>query len=96
MPITENRTQDIARLNFRLPPEVKERIERAAIASGLTTTDFAIHALTSTADEVLERHNTRTLSDRDRDLFLSMLDNPPKPGKKLREAAKRYKKLVKD
>jgi hypothetical protein len=32
------------------------------------------------------------LSDRDRDLFLSLLDNPPPPNKALKGAARRYKK----
>jgi hypothetical protein len=32
------------------------------------------------------------LSDRDRDLFLALLDNPPPPNKALRRAAARYKK----
>jgi hypothetical protein len=32
------------------------------------------------------------LSDRDRDRFLALLDNPPPPNKALRRAAGRYKK----
>ncbi len=32
------------------------------------------------------------LSDRDRDLFLALLDNPPAPNKALRRAAAAYKK----
>lgn len=89
MPAIEDIKQDV-RLNVRLPLHVKERVEKAAIISGLTVTDFAIHVLANSADEVLERHNTRTLSDRDRDLFLQMLDNPPKPNEALRKAAQRY------
>jgi uncharacterized protein (DUF1778 family) len=84
-----------ARLNVRLPLHVKERVEQAAIISGLTVTDFAIHVLGNSADEIIERHNTRTLSDRDRDLFLKMLDNPPKPNEALRKAATRYNEVVK-
>lgn len=33
------------------------------------------------------------LSDRDRDFFLKLLDNPPPPNKALRRAMSRYKKL---
>ena len=93
---TENQTQEIARLNFRLPPEAKEKIERAAVVSGLTTTDFAIHALVNSADEVLERYHVTTLSDRDRDIFLKMLDSPPPPNEALKKAAKRYKQTIKE
>lgn len=95
MPNAESQTQEIARLNFRLPSEAKEKIERAAVVSGLTVTDFAIHALLSSADDVLERHHMTMLSDCDRDIFLQLLDNPPPPNESLRTAAKRYKKPTK-
>ncbi len=96
MPTTqENVTESIARLNFRLPNEMKETIERAAVASGLTVTDFAINALVNSANEVLERHQTRTLSNRDRDVFLALLDSDEEPNEALKEAAKEYKRYMK-
>ncbi len=91
MPNTE---QTISRLNFRLSFELKEKIERAATVSGVTVTDFAINALVNSAEEVLDKHQTRTLSDRDRDLFLEMLDSSKKPNRALREAVKAHKKLI--
>ncbi len=91
MPNTE---QTISRLNFRLSFELKEKIERAATVSGVTVTDFAINALVNSAEEVLDKHQTRTLSDRDRDLFSEMLDSSQKPNKALREAVKAHKKLI--
>ena len=95
MPSIEAKTTDAARLNVRLPKEIKKRVENAALVSGITITDFAITALANSADEVLEQHQTRKLSNRDRDLFLDMLDNPPMPNGALRKAAKNYKKLNK-
>ncbi len=91
MPNTE---RTISRLNFRLSFELKEKIERAATVSGVTVTDFAISALVNSAEEVLDKHQTRTLSDRDRDLFLEMLDSSKKPNRALREAVKAHKKLI--
>jgi hypothetical protein len=44
------------------------------------------------ADLPLIEQSLAPLSDRDRDLFLEMLDNPPKPNAAFRAAAKRYKK----
>lgn len=85
----------ISRLNFRLSNELKERIEQAAILSGLTVTDFAINSLVDSAEKVLEKHQTRILSNRDRDIFLNMLENPPKPNKALLKAVKEYKTRVK-
>ena len=94
MPTTEPQTNSIARLNFRLPSEAKEKIERAAIASGLTVTDFAVHALVNTADEVLERHHTRKLSKRDRDIFLALLDADDEPNEALKSVFQAHEELI--
>ena len=94
MPTTEKQINAAARLNFRLPPEIKERVEAAALVSGVTVTDFAITALAERSEEVLEKHQTTILSDRDRDIFLEMLENPPAPNEALKKAVKEYKKRV--
>lgn len=94
MPNTESRASEIARLNFRLPPEAKEKIERAAVASGLTVTDFAVHALINSADEVLERHHARKLSNRDRDVFLALLDADDEPDEALKSAFQAHDELI--
>jgi uncharacterized protein (DUF1778 family) len=95
MPTLEKTNTQISRLNFRLPVELKERIEKAAIISGVTVTDFAISILDNSANEVLEKHQTRTLSNRDRDIYLEMLENPPQPNEALINAVKEYKARVK-
>lgn len=84
--------QTISRLNFRLPLELKEKIEQAAIVSGVTVTDFAISVLASSANDVLEKHQNRILSNRDRDIFLAMIENPPEPNEALKKAVQNYKK----
>ncbi len=83
-----------ARLNIRVRPDIKDRIEKAANISGKTMTDFAISALSKTADEVLEQHHVTELSDRDRDIFLSILDKKSKPNAQLIKAAKTHKRLI--
>jgi uncharacterized protein (DUF1778 family) len=94
MPTTETPSNAIARLHFRLPSEAKEKIERAAVASGLSVTDFAVHALVNTADEVLERQQTRRLSDRDRDVFLALLDADDDPNEALKSAFRARRDLI--
>lgn len=94
MPITETQRKSIARLNFRLPSEAKERIEQAAIAEGLTVTDFAVHALVNIADEVLERHHSRTLTNRDQDIFLELLDANDDPNEALKDAFQAHRELI--
>jgi hypothetical protein len=40
----------------------------------------------------LEEVGTPPLSDRDRDIFINLLENPPPPNEAFKRAAKRYKK----
>jgi uncharacterized protein (DUF1778 family) len=81
-------------MHFRLPKSVKDRVEKAALASGQTLTDFAVSVLASSADRVLEQQYATTLSDRDRDRLMRLLDADPKPGKALKQAQKAHKKLI--
>ncbi len=85
-----------ARLSIRLPAHIKERIEEAAILSGMSVTDFTISNMAQTADSVIERHHRRVLSNRDRDIFLAMLDADNEPNEKLKEAFKSWKELVEE
>jgi len=78
------------RLNFRLDHQKKLAIERAAVACGLTVTDFAIMTLYREAQEVLKNEQALVLSDAGRDAFLAALDHPPQPNAKLRRAVARH------
>ena len=44
--------------------------------------------------DIVETHETRKLSNRDRDVFLALLDNPPAPNDALRSAAAAFKRAV--
>lgn len=84
----------IERMHFRLPQTIKERIEKAAIVSGQTLTDFAVSVLASSAEQVLERNYITTLSDRDRDRFLAMIDADSEPNAALLRAAEAHQRLI--
>ncbi len=79
------------RLDFRLTPEHKALIERAASVQGQTVSSFASAALLKAADEVIQNQTTRTLSARDSKTFLAMLSSA-EPNAALKAAAKRYKR----
>jgi uncharacterized protein (DUF1778 family) len=81
-----------ARLNFRLPADIKTAIEQAAAATGQSVSDFAVSTLARAAREVIRDQQVTELTNRDRDLFLALLDNPPPPTAALKKAAARYKK----
>lgn len=88
--VTENKT----RLDFRLTVEKKKIIEQAANLSGQTVSDFAVSVLVKTAQDVIERHHQTELSNRDRDLFLSLIESDSSPNTYLKKAVGHYKKKV--
>lgn len=79
------------RLNFRLGAEQKSLVARAAATRGQSLTDFAKTTLLEAARLCLREAEVTTLSDHDRDLFLSLLDADDEPNADLRAAAARYK-----
>lgn len=84
-----------ARINFRLNSDLKKTIEDAAAEMGQSVSDFAISTLVQTARKILHDQQVTRLSERDRQLFLAMLDDESsKPNEALAKAAKRYKKQV--
>jgi uncharacterized protein (DUF1778 family) len=85
-----------ARLNFRLPADLKRVIEEAASQLGQSVSEFAVSTLVQQARKVVHERNVTELSNRDRDIFLAALEKTDaKPNKALVEAAKGYKKQVK-
>ena len=88
-------TKSDARLNFRLPAELKQTIEEAAALTGQTVSDFAISVLVVNSRRVVEEHDQTLLSNRDREKFMALLDQTnAKPNKDLLAAARQYKKKV--
>jgi uncharacterized protein (DUF1778 family) len=83
-------TKNDARLDFRLNSQAKELIERAAVLSGLSVSDFATSTLVEKARQVIDTETTRNLTERDARLFLALLDDG-RPNAALKRAARRYK-----
>ena len=83
-----------ARINVRLPNELKQTIEEAASVLGQSVSEFAISTVIREARQVLHDAQITRLSNRDRDRFLSALDDvDAKPNAALKAAARRYGKL---
>jgi uncharacterized protein (DUF1778 family) len=84
-----------ARINFRLSSDLKKTIEDAAAEMGQSISDFAISTLVQTARKILHDQQVTRLSERDRQMFVAILDDESsKPKDALVKAAKRYKKQV--
>jgi len=89
---TKKRNVRAARLDIRLNPQAKQKIEEAAAVSHQTITDFVVSNLLRASEEALERQRLIQLSDRDRDLFLAALETDVRPNRALRKAAERFKR----
>lgn len=88
-------TKSDARLNFRLPDNLKSIIEEAASQLGQSVSDYAVSTLVRNAREVLQQSQTTNLTNRDRDVFLTLLDDTcAKPNPALKAAAAKYKKQM--
>lgn len=83
-----------ARINIRSTREEKEHFEEAAALEGEELSEFLRKSARMRAKQVIEEHTHITLSNKDRDIFLKALANPPKPGPKLKAAMQRYRKNV--
>ena len=82
-----------ARMNFRLPAEIKQAIEDAAAHCGQSLSDFAVSTLAQAARQVLQEQQVTRLSARDHKRFLALLDDSSaEPNAALVAAAKRYRK----
>jgi uncharacterized protein (DUF1778 family) len=77
-----------ARIEFRVSRRVKAMLERAASLKGLTLSAYAISTLVDDASKLTEREDRFVLSNQDRDIFLSALDEGPNEA--LIQAAREY------
>lgn len=79
------------RIEFRSSPQEKDLVMLAAQLTGVNVSVFLRKAALEAANEVVQANETIKLSNRNRDLFLNALDNPPKPTRALKKAMKKYR-----
>ncbi len=87
----------LERLEARIRPEEKRALERAAELSGRKLTDFVVSAACEAARETIQRHEGVVLTDaRDREAFVTAMLAPPAPNARLRAAAARYRRAIRE
>lgn len=85
--------QSDARINVRLPSDLKSTIEEAAAVLGQTVSEFTVSTAVREARNVIQDAQITRLSNRDRDAFLDALEaTHAKPNSALKAAARRYNK----
>lgn len=83
-----------ARLEARISPELKRRLEYAASLRGTTLTEFVVQSAQDAATRAIRENEVLTLSERASRAFAELLLNPPAPNEKALSAAKRYKAML--
>jgi uncharacterized protein (DUF1778 family) len=82
------------RFDTKLTTDQKTLFERAAKLGGYRTlTDFVVSTVQEKAKFIVEQHEAVLATERDRNVFFDAIMNPPKPGKRLLQAAERYREL---
>ncbi len=66
-----------SRLDLRVILEQKELLERAAAIKGVSLSAYTLFYLLPAHRQDIDSHEKLVLSNRDRDLFMSVIENPP-------------------
>lgn len=80
------------RIELRATPEEKSLLARAAAYERLDLTAFVMRAVLPAAERVVDQAERIVLSERDTKRVLDLLEDPPKPTKKLIRAARARRK----
>ena|SRR3989338_6529429 len=88
----KGKTTRSERLEARVDSDQKELFERAAALQGCSLSTFVIMSAREAAIKTIQDYEVIRLTGPDRDIFIKALLNPPKPTRKMRQAALRYKK----
>lgn len=89
-----NTTTKSARIEARVSQEQKELIERAALVSGRTVSEFLLAHAEVAAKRVIEEHEKMQLDQAQSKILIGALLMPKKPNKKLKLAMKDYRNRV--
>ena len=89
MPIVNNE-----RITARVSEQIKETLMVAADLTGATLNQFLVQSALEKAENMIEKDKLIQLSNKDAHLFFDVLENPPEPNTKLKNAVKNYKASI--
>lgn len=84
-------TTRAARLEARITPELKNRLEYAASLRGATVTEFVVQSAREAAARTIREHEVLTLSAEASVAFAELLLTPPAANEAAKAAAKSYR-----
>jgi uncharacterized protein (DUF1778 family) len=89
-------TDERGRITARVPQKVQDTLQHAAELVGATLNQFVVQAALKEARRVIEHDQVIHLSSKDAAFLMKLLDKPPAPNARLREALQAYKKKMID
>lgn len=84
------------RYETRLTPQLKEKLELAAILENCKQSEFVSRALNQATDQTIRQHQETRLNMEDSVRFVEALLNPPPPSKDLKAGYKRYQERLQE
>lgn len=93
MAVTE-RTSKGERVEARVTSKTKALFARAASIQGRSVSDFMVQSTVEAAQRVIREHDYLDFSHRDRLAFVEAVLNPPSPSERLRQAARRHRRML--
>jgi uncharacterized protein (DUF1778 family) len=91
-----NQSPKDARIAARIPPAVKETLQKAADLSGATLNQFLVQSALKEAHQILETERTIALSERDAQTVFDLLEHPPAPTEQLKAAVNRHQAFIRE
>jgi uncharacterized protein (DUF1778 family) len=85
-----------SRITARVPDRMRETLEQAAELMGSTVNQFVVQSAYQEAQRILERESVIRLSLEDAVKILSLIEHPPKPNKRLKEAVRLAKNTMRE
>jgi uncharacterized protein (DUF1778 family) len=90
----QRRARKVARIEARLNPEQKRRIEYAARLKSTSLSDFMVQSADDAAARAIQEHEVWVLTGRDREVFVRALLKPPAPSARMKAAAQRQRRQL--
>lgn len=92
--INNNQSAKAERIEARVNPELKRRLQYAADLQASSLSEFLLRSAEKAANEVINEYKILRLAAEDSRKFVNAIFNPPKPNSKLKKAYANYKREV--
>ncbi|MEH2460120.1 type II toxin-antitoxin system TacA family antitoxin [Nostoc sp.] len=89
--MSETSSAKDCRIDLRVTQEQKELLERAASLKGISLSAYTLFHVLPVAKQDIDANERLVLSNLDRDLFMSVMENPPELKEKLKSAIHKYR-----